>query len=108
MRKIKKILLASSLMLVASASALVAASCGDKNSVKLSFNTNGGEKIAGVTLGKGESYELPIPADRDGYNFEGWYTDPEFKGSPVTSVVAQKGVTYYAKWVTAYEIKWEK
>ena len=107
MRKIKKILLTASLMLVAGASAVAAASCDKKDSVKIAFNTNGGENIASVTLGKGEAYDLPTPAEREGFSFEGWYTSADFTGSPVTSVVAEKGVTYYAKWVEAYEIKLE-
>ncbi|MBO5277548.1 MAG: InlB B-repeat-containing protein, partial [Clostridia bacterium] len=90
------------LITVVAASALAActvmglASC-KKEKISYSFNTDGGVAISDVKLNKGEEYELPIP-EKEGYAFEGWYTNAEFKGDPVTKIVAEEGATYYAKW----------
>ncbi|MBR2321021.1 MAG: InlB B-repeat-containing protein [Clostridia bacterium] len=75
----------------------IAASKGGKEEIEYSFITDGGVAIENVTLEKGESFELPTPT-KEGYKFEGWYTNPEFTGDRVTTVVADKSVTYYAKW----------
>lgn len=42
-----------------------------------------------------EPFELPTPVYREGYNFAGWYLDPEFM-KPVTTMV--RNGTAYAKW----------
>ncbi len=72
------------------------AACKD-DKIKYSFNTDGGVAIGSVSIGKGKEYELPIPV-KEGYAFEGWYTNANFEGEPVTTVVAEKSMTYYAKW----------
>ena len=74
----------------------IAASKGGKEEIKYSFITDG-VAIENVTLEKGEAFELPTPT-KEGYKFEGWYTNPEFTGSPVKTVVADRSTTYYAKW----------
>ena len=68
-----------------------------------SSNEDGGEKIANVELKEGKSYELPTPK-REGYAFEGWYTNAEYSGEPVMTIVAKKNATYYAKWSKLYTI----
>jgi uncharacterized repeat protein (TIGR02543 family) len=70
----------------------------DKNdgNVTLKFEANGVE-ISDIVKQKGEEVSLPVP-EKEGYAFEGWYTNAEFEGSPVTSVVLDGNVTYYAKW----------
>ncbi|MCR5687347.1 MAG: InlB B-repeat-containing protein [Lachnospiraceae bacterium] len=58
-----------------------------------------GDTIKEVLYGAGEEYgPLPEPA-REGYFFDGWYTDPE-EGTAVTEETVSSGnVTYYAHWV---------
>ena len=55
------------------------------------------------------TYTLPTPT-RDGYVFAGWYDNPAFTGTPLTSIPAGWEGTLYVKW-TAEEntddIKWE-
>lgn len=102
MRKMKKRLLTVCLTLLAGMSAAFMVSCKDKG-VKISFDVNGGEGIKSVTLKGGASYELPTPT-REGYSFDGWYLTEDFSGSPVTSIVADKKATYYAKWEKLYLI----
>lgn len=70
--------------------------------VKITFNPNGkGAKClrTSTILRKGSTYgTLPTPT-RDGYDFEGWYTD-KTKGSKVSSTtkVKDKDHTLYAHW----------
>ena len=50
------------------------------------------------------------PATRTGYDFEGWYENPAFTGSPVTgfSVSDAANKHFYAKWSAAknYTVQW--
>ena len=71
----------------------------EKHNIK--FDVDGG-KIPEDTKGtftEGENTKLPIPK-KDGFIFEGWYTDPDFKGDPVTKIDpnATGDLKFYAKW----------
>ena len=46
----------------------------------------------------GEEYTLPVPV-KNGYDFGGWYNNPDFKGNPYESIVADEHIILYAKWV---------
>ena len=71
----------------------------EKHGIK--FDTDGGETPGGTkdTFTEGEDGELPIPK-KDGFIFDGWYTDPDFKGDPVTKIDpnAKGDLKFYAKW----------
>ena len=99
MKRIKKILLAVSLACLAGASSAALTACkeDEPTTYTYGFNTNGGNAIEDVTLNLGDEYVLPTP-EREGYNFEGWYTTSDFTGEPVVSIVADANATYYAKW----------
>ena len=97
MKKFKKALITIGATLMVGITSAAIASCKSGDTVKYVFETNGGEKVASVTVKVGKEYTLPIP-QKDGYEFEGWYTNAKFTGDPVTSVIAEEGVTYYAKW----------
>ena len=101
MRKIKQICLTFIFACFMGALTLAGAACGDDKQITLSFNVNGGASISDVKLDAGESYVLPTP-EREGYSFEGWYTNAEFSGEAVTEVVANSNNTYYAKWEQLY------
>ena len=105
MKRIGKRLLTGILMALC-ALCLVLAACGKGEKIEFSFETNGGSPIETVYLEKGETYTLPIP-QREGYDFEGWYRNMEFSGTPETEVVAEVSVKFYAKWEQLYEIKLE-
>lgn len=47
-----------------------------------------------------EGYTIAKPSDdtRDGYKFEGWYSDPDFKVSFDFSAPVKSDMTLYAKW----------
>ncbi|HBF86048.1 MAG TPA: hypothetical protein DDW54_00050, partial [Clostridiales bacterium] len=74
------------------------------STVEFSFETNGGEVIASVSVAQGSEYSLPVPAERDGYTFEGWYDDAGLSGDPVEKIKAESGMTFYAKWSRLYKI----
>ena len=99
MNKFKKILLTTVFAVTALSVTSLAACDKDKDSKKfaLSFETNGAASIAQETKEEGSKYTLPTPS-RDGYEFEGWYTDPSFSGSPVTEITVSADVKFYAKW----------
>lgn len=62
------------------------------------FETNGGGRIKNVTVKYGVATKEPAAPEKEGYVFEGWYTDEaltqkfEF-GNPITS-----NLNLYAKW----------
>ena len=70
---------------------------------------NGGSVSGTLPAYVTSTYTLPTPV-RDGYVFGGWYDNPNFTGSALTSIPAGWEGTLYAKW-TAEEnnddIKWE-
>ncbi len=59
-----------------------------------------GKEVTGYTYGTGAV--LPTAADitREGYRFDGWYTDSSFSGLPVREITATDtgNKTLYAKW----------
>ena len=63
--------------------------------------TNGGKIPANTTFAR---LQLVAP-EKEGYNFLGWYENPNFSGEPVTSPLPDgwrnAGKTYYAKWEPA-------
>ena len=88
--------------------------CSDySDSYKITYETNGGDKIDAVSVTGNKNLATP---KRDGYIFDGWYTDSNFttKVSSITPTEKRtdtciKGfndVTIYAKWKR--ELKEEK
>lgn len=74
-------------------------SCKKKN---LSNNFVVNEETT-ITLSgkKGEDITFPANPDKTGYFFKGWYTNPDFSGSPVESGKFDGTTTYYALWEKA-------
>ncbi len=105
MKKIKKGLLIASIICVGSVSVGLFGACNkqEKNLVKYTFNTVGGNTISAKETSVGSKFTLPIPT-RDGYVFEGWYTNAEYTGEAVTEVTASVSQTYYAKWTELYTV----
>ena len=62
----------------------------------------GADGMDGITLAAGLPYgDLPMPADRKGFTFGGWWTEPDGAGTRITSdmIVPEGGGTLYAHWV---------
>ena len=91
------------IFLLACTGCLCFAACS-KEKILYSFRTNGGDAIAEAEVEKGGAFTLPVP-ERDGYEFEGWYTTEDFSGSPLEKIdAAQENLTFYAKWAKKYTV----
>ncbi len=101
MKTLKKtlLLLCSLFALVLS---LAIAGCGSK-APKITFETGEGTQIPPIEADAGTDITdlLPNEPVREGYYFEGWYLDKECSGAAqdLPTVMPEKSVTYYAKWV---------
>jgi len=102
MNKIKKILLAVGAVLLVGMLSMGLIVCGGSE-IKVSFETNGAEKIAPITAKEGKEVALPTP-QREDYRFDGWYLTSDFSGEAVETVIASANVTYYAKWTRVYAV----
>lgn len=47
---------------------------------------------------KGESFSIPLEPVKNGYSFDGWFSDSEFKNSFDFSKSLKSNTTLYAKW----------
>ncbi len=64
----------------------------------LTFQTNGGEKIASVIVDENDVVSLSqYQPEKEGYDFAGWYTD-ETLTQKVTEITLDTNKTIYAKW----------
>ena len=64
----------------------------------VSFETDGGTEFVDEKYPVGTKVVITKVPVKEGYLFEGWYSDPEFT-IPVTEIVVGENVTLYAKWV---------
>ena len=64
----------------------------------LTFDTQGADTVGPIRFGNADmaGIELPTPA-RDGYKFEGWFTEAE-GGEKVTEITNAADATLYAHW----------
>ncbi len=70
-----------------------------RKSYQLTYETNGGSYVGGVTVpyGKEESVTSTVPT-RTGYTFAGWYLDEELTQAAGNTVTVNGDTTLYAKW----------
>ena len=70
----------------------------EKPTYYVSFVTNAdGITVPTQPILEGEHATVPTLAQREGYRFDGWYTDAEFN-NPYTFGVVTHNITLYAKW----------
>lgn len=74
-------------------------------SYSVTLQTDGGtiasrKEVTGYTYGTGAVLPTADDITREGYRFDGWYTDSSFSGSPVTEITDTDtgNKTLYAKW----------
>ncbi|MBE7042374.1 MAG: hypothetical protein E7399_02650, partial [Ruminococcaceae bacterium] len=70
----------------------------------VTFNTDGGSKITSQRLRRNAKATEPAEPTKDGFEFEGWYTDKEYKNAYDFTAKVTKSITLYAKWVEAKPI----
>lgn len=86
---------------------LMIVGCGGSG-IELTFEPNGGtmEQTAYEVEG-GEAFTMPIPV-REGYSFEGWYTDSALSGEAAPAAVTpDRDTAYYAKWEKLYAVNFD-
>ncbi len=64
----------------------------------IKFDTNGGTEIANKTVTRNSLLAEPEAPTKDGYTFNGWYTDEELTEKYDFNKAVTKGFTLYAKW----------
>ena len=67
-------------------------------SYTVTFETDGGSKPGSVTVAKDKTLAAPAAPTKDGYTFDGWYTDKELKTAYDFAAKVTKNFTLYAKW----------
>ena len=65
----------------------------------VTFNSNGGSSVAKQTVMSGKTVTSPTAPTKDGYDFEGWYTDSGLTQAYDFSKPVNGDLTLYAKWV---------
>ncbi len=76
---------------------------GSHTTYTLNFQTNGGSSVSSVSKNSGATIDLSsYRPTREGYTFDGWYSDRELTTS-VTSITLSSSVTVYAKWTEKTE-----
>ena len=64
----------------------------------VSFDTNGGSKVSNKTVTRNSAVSEPTAPTKDGYTFDGWYSDKELKTAYDFDTKVTKSFTLYAKW----------
>lgn len=62
------------------------------------FETNGGSEVENKTVNRNTVLEAPGAPTKDGFKFDGWFTDKELTTAYDFTAKVTKGFTLYAKW----------
>lgn len=98
----KKILSVITIMLMA----FVLFACkGDK--LTINFEANGGSEVTKMEISIDDLGKFVFPANptKEGYEFKGWYLDPEFKDEFKSLTGIKNSITLYAKWEEVSNVK---
>ena len=76
------------------------------------FDSNGGSDVADATVEDGKTVTQPTDPTKEGFDFDGWYTDnTTFKNKYDFSTPVKSDFTLYAKWtekqVTKHTVKFD-
>ncbi|OPX86438.1 MAG: Exoglucanase B precursor [Pelotomaculum sp. PtaB.Bin104] len=88
---------------VSTPSAAITLSAPNVTTYTVTFNSNGGSAIAPITnVTAGATVTLPAAPTREGFTFDGWFTDNTTFANAFTEATAVTAdVTVYAKWTAA-------
>ena len=71
---------------------------GGSTGYTVSFDTNGGCKLASQRVKRNSVITEPTAPTKEGFDFAGWYTDKELKTKYNFSAKVTKSMTIYAAW----------
>ena len=71
---------------------------GGVSSYTIKFESNGGSDVKPVSVNKNAVATEPTAPTKEGFKFEGWYTDKELTIAYDFSLKVTKSFTLYAKW----------
>ena len=71
---------------------------GGSTGYTVSFDTNGGSKLANQRVKRNSVITEPTAPTKEGFDFAGWYTDKELKTKYNFSAKVTKSMTIYAAW----------
>ncbi len=71
---------------------------GGTSSYTIKFETNGGNTVKSQSVSKNKTVTEPTAPTKDGYTFDGWYTDAELTISYDFDTKVTKSFKLYAKW----------
>lgn len=74
-------------------------SSGGSRKYIVKFETNGGSAVAAKRVSKNSNLAKPAEPVKEGFEFDGWYTDKELSTAYDFSKRVTNGFTLYAKWV---------
>lgn len=72
---------------------------GATTTYTVTFNTNGGSAIDPVTVAEGDKVAQPTAPTKEGFQFDGWYTDEDLTTAYNFETPVTSSFTLYAKWV---------
>ena len=65
----------------------------------VSFNSNGGSSVSGRKVKRGSTVSAPENPTKDGFTFDGWYSDKNLTVPYDFNESVTKSLTLYAKWI---------
>jgi len=84
--------------------AFLASSC-DKPTYAITFNSNGGTEISSITAEEKSKITKPSDPIKEGYTFNGWYSDSSLIEPFTFKTMPSSNITLYASWsVSQYSI----
>lgn len=72
---------------------------GGSSSITIKFETNGAPAIKSLSVNRNSVITAPTVPVKDGFVFNGWYTDKNFANKFDFNTKITKSITLYAKWV---------
>jgi len=71
----------------------------------LTFDSNGGTQVSPISANGGSKIDAPDSPSKEGYDFVGWYSDPDLVYAFDVEYMTYGDFTVYAKWVEAIDFK---